>query len=125
MKSVIKYGLLSICFAISILMVMDIYFIAQCRTELENALEISMRNTLIASGLRPMYEMDEEAMEAELLREFALNIQTNADYTLEILDIRKEGLLDVGVRVAFTHLNGQKDERYIRKTMLIEAYDIP
>ena len=125
MSSIIKYGMLLICFVISMLMVMDTYFITQCKAEIEEALEISMRNTLTASAIHPMYTMDEEAMEAELLREFALNVNTDAEYTLDILNIKKEGLLDVGVTIVFTHLNGKADTRYIRKTMLVETYALP
>ena len=46
MKSVIKYSILMICFSVSILLVMDINSISQRKSEMEDAAEISMRNSL-------------------------------------------------------------------------------
>ena len=71
MKSVIKYSILMICFSVSILLVMDINSISQRKSEMEDAAEISMRNSLKAVGIHKMYAVDESGMEAELLREFA------------------------------------------------------
>lgn len=125
MKSVIKYSVLLVCFSIAVLMMMDINSISQRKNEMEDSVEISMRNTLKAAGIHQMYPIDAEAMEAELVREFASNINTDTDYTLHILDASSDGLLDVSITAAFTHMNGVADERTLRKTMIIEAYELP
>ena len=125
MKSVIKYSILLICFSVSILLVMDINSISQRKSEMEDAAEISMRNSLKAVGIHKMYAVDESGMEAELLREFASNINSDTDYTLRIMDISRDGLLDVELVADFAHMNGVRDQRTLRKTMLIEAYDLP
>ena len=125
MKSVIKYSILLICFSVSILLVMDINSISQRKSEMEDAAEISMRNSLKAVGNHKMYAVDESGMEAELLREFASNINSDTDYTLRIMDISRYGLLDVELTADFVHMNGVRDQRRLRKTMIIEAYDLP
>ena len=125
MKSVIKYSILLICFSVSILLVMDINSISQRKSEMEDAEEISMRNSLKAVGIHKMYAVDESGMEAELLREFASNINSDTDYTLRIMDISRYGLLDVELTADFVHMNGVRDQRRLRKTMIIEAYDLP
>ena len=56
MKSVIKYSILMICFSVSILLVMDINSISQRKSEMEDAAEISMRNSLKAVGIHKMYQ---------------------------------------------------------------------
>ena len=108
MKSVIKYSILMICFSVSILLVMDINSISQRKSEMEDAAEISMRNSLKAVGIHKMYAVDESGMEAELLREFASNIKSDVELTAD-----------------FVHMNGVRDQRRLRKTMIIEAYDLP
>lgn len=125
MKSVIKYSILLICFSVSILLLMDINSISQRKSEMEDAVEISMRNSLKAVGIHKMYAVDESGMEAELLREFASNINSDTDYTLRIMDISRDGLLDVELIADFIHMNGVRDQRRLRKTMIIEAYDLP
>ena len=125
MKSVIKYSILMICFSVSILLVMDINSISQRKSEMEDAAEISMRNSLKAVGIHKMYAVDESGMEAELLREFASNVNSDTDYTLRIMDISRDGLLDVELTADFVHMNGVRDQRRLRKTMIIEAYDLP
>lgn len=125
MKSVIKYSILLICFSVSILLVMDINSISQRKSEMEDAAGISMRNSLKAVGIHKMYAVDESGMEAELLREFASNINSDTDYTLRIMDISRYGLLDVELTADFVHMNGVRDQRRLRKTMIIEAYDLP
>lgn len=125
MKSVIKYSILLICFSVSILLMMDINSISQRKSEMEDAAEISMRNSLKAVGIHEMYAVDESGMEAELLREFASNINSDTDYTLRIMDISRDGLLDVELIADFVHMNGVRDQRRLRKTMIIEAYDLP
>mgnify|MGYP006964446827 FL=1 len=125
MKSVIKYSILLICFSVSILLLMDINSISQRKSEMEDAVEISMRNSLKAVGIHKMYAVDESGMEAELLREFASNINSDTDYTLRIMDISRDGLLDVELIADFVHMNGVRDQRRLRKTMIIEAYDLP
>ena len=117
MKSVIKYSILMICFSVSILLVMDINSISQRKSEMEDAAEISMRNSLKAVGIHKMYAVDESGMEAELLREFASNINSDTDYTLRIMDISRDGLLDVELTADFVHMNGVRDQRRLRKTM--------
>ena len=111
MKSVIKYSILMICFSVSILLVMDINSISQRKSEMEDAAEISMRNSLKAVGIHKMYAVDESDMEAELLREFASNINSDTDYTLRIMDISRDGLLDVELTADFVHMNGVRDQR--------------
>ena len=125
MKSVIKYSILLNCFSVSILLLMDINSISQRKSEMEDAVEISMRNSLKAVGIHKMYAVDESGMEAELLREFASNINSDTDYTLRIMDISRDGLLDVELIADFVHMNGVRDQRRLRKTMIIEAYDLP
>ena len=115
MKSVIKYSILMICFSVSILLVMDINSISQRKSEMEDAAEISMRNSLKAVGIHKMYAVDESGMEAELLREFASNINSDTDYTLRIMDISRDGLLDVELTADFVHMNGVRDQRRLRK----------
>ena len=104
---------------------MDINSISQRKSEMEDAAEISMRNSLKAVGIHKMYAVDESGMEAELLREFASNINSDTDYTLRIMDISRDGLLDVELTADFVHMNGVRDQRRLRKTMIIEAYDLP
>lgn len=47
-----------------------------------------------------MYAVDESGMEAELLREFASNINSDTDYTLRIMDISRDGLLSLSKDLA-------------------------
>lgn len=125
MNSIIKYGVLLISFTISILLLMDINSISQRKGEMEDAVEISMRNALKAAGINKMYQVSEEGMEAELLRELASNVNTDTDYTLRIFDVSVDGLLDVELVADFAHMNGAEDQRKLRRTMIIEAYDLP
>lgn len=125
MSSIIKYGVLLINFTISVLLLMDINSISQRKGEMEDAVEISMRNALKAAGINKMYPVSEEGMEAELLRELAGNVNTDTDYTLRIFDVSIDGLLDVELVADFAHMNGAEDQRKLRRTMIIEAYDLP
>lgn len=125
MNSIIKYGVLLISFTISILLLMDINSISQRKSEMEDAVEISMRNALKAACINKMYPVSEEGMEAELLRELAGNVNTDTDYTLRIFDVSVDGLLDVELVADFAHMNGAEDQRKLRRTMIIEAYDLP
>lgn len=125
MNSIIKYGVLLISFTISVLLLMDINSISQRKGEMEDAVEISMRNALKAAGINKMYPVSEEGMEAELLRELAGNVNTDTEYTLRIFDVSVDGLLDVELVADFAHMNGAEDQRKLRRTMIIEAYDLP
>ena len=108
-----------------LLVMLDIHSINLRKSEMQETASISMYNTLTGLGIHKMYEMDEAIMEAELIREFANNINTDSGYTLNVYDLSKEGLIDVGIIMDFIHLNGTKDQRSLRKTMILEEYSLP
>lgn len=123
MKSLIKYSALFMIFAITILIMLDISLVSLRKSELEDALKTSMYNVLKANSIDQMYEMDEEDMRVEFIREFANNINADSDIQVDICNISKNGLLDVQVTATFQHLNGEIDSQVIHKTMLVEEYE--
>lgn len=125
MKTMMKYSIILLCFVMVLLVMLDIHSITLRKSEMEETASISMYNTLTGLGIHKMYEMDEAIMEAELIREFANNINTDSGYTLNVYDLSKEGLIDVGIIMDFIHLNGTKDQRSLRKTMILEEYSLP
>lgn len=123
MTSVIKYSLLFIMFVCVLLICLDINSIDTRKTELQQTAEISMRNVLKGTTINKMYPMDDDEMNVELVRNIADNINTDSDLTINVLDINNQGLIDLNLITSFTHLNGVKDNRSIRKTMITEKYE--
>ncbi len=125
MKTMIKYSVILLCFVMVLLVMLDIHSITLRKSEMEEATSISMHNTLTGLGIHNMYEMNEDTMEAELIRGFVDNVNTDSNYVLDIYDLSEEGLIDLGVTIDFMHLNGIKDQRNLRKTMILEEYRLP
>lgn len=123
MKSVIKYSLLFIMFVCVLLISMDINSIDTRKNELQQTAEISMRNVLKGTTINKMYPMDKRLMNAELVRNIVENVNTDSDITINVLDINNRGIIDLNLISSFTHLNGVKDSRSIRKTMITEQYE--
>lgn len=123
MKSLIKYSALFMVFAITILIMLDISITSLRKSEVEDAIKTSMYNVLKANSIDQMYVMNEEDMRAELIREFANNVNTDSDLRIDICNISQSGLLDLQVTATFQHLNGMIDSRVIHKTMLVEEYE--
>lgn len=123
MKTVFTFGTLFLIFMITLLIQMDINSILTRKTELQDATQISMRNVLKANSINKMYEMTEEEMNVELIRNMAENINTDSEVRINILETNKNGLMDIVATSTFQHLNGVEGSRSIRKTMLVEQYE--
>lgn len=122
MKSILKYAGLCVLFICTLLTVHDISSITIRSEEMEEALQLSMRNTLKSSTYSPMYEVSEQEMKIELIRYLADNINTDGDFEVIIHQSDPIGLLDVKLRTLFTHDNGQNDMRELRRTLLVEKF---
>ncbi len=122
MKSLIKFAGLFLMFSVTILIVTDMNNTTARREEMEDALSLSMRNTLKASDIAVMYELDEQDMRSELIRNFAENINGDGTFTLIIHEASASGLLDVSVQETFMHNNAFTDTKTLRRTLLVERY---
>ena len=121
MKSIIKYACLFFLFTSTFLIMTDIEQRTTRKDEMEEALSISMRNTLKASTYSPMYEMDERDMQVELIRNLGENITTDSAFNIKVMGISKEGLLDIQLHALFTHNNGVLGSETIRKSLIVES----
>lgn len=122
MKSVVKYAGLFFLFICTILISVDIQTQTERRSELEDALALSMRNTLKASTFTPMYEMSESDMRIEFIRNFAENINGDGTFTIAVQRTSRLGLLDVKVQETFAHNNGREGQMNLQRTLLVEEY---
>lgn len=122
MKSILKYAGLCVLFLCSLLIVNDISSTTIRKEEMEEALQLSMRNTLKASTYSPMYDVYKQDMNIELIRNLAENINTDGDFEVIIHHSDPIGLLDVKLRTLFTHNNGQAGMRELRRTLLVEEF---
>ncbi len=120
MKIILKFSALYLMLLLTMLVMLDISFVRQRNTEMKDSLSNSMRTVLKGSNINVMYEMDENDMQVELIRNFAENINTDSDYQVQVLSVDKEGLLDVKVISSYEHLNGTLDTDEFRKTMIVE-----
>lgn len=123
MKSILKYAGLCVLFICSLLIESDIANTTLRKEEMEEGLQLSMRNTLKSSTYSPMYEVSKQEMNAEFIRYLADNINTDGDFEVIIHHSDPTiGLLDVKLRTRFTHNNGQEGMRELRRTSLVEKF---
>lgn len=122
MKSLIKFAGLFFMFLCTLLVMMDIDNVTARKSEVEDALSLSMRNTLKASNISPMYEMDSSHMRSELIRSFAENINGDGTFEVSIYEADSKGILDVHVKETFLHNNQQMGEETLHRTMIVEDY---
>lgn len=122
MKSVIKYGCLMIMFVATLLISLDISYTSRVKTELNDTAEISMRDVLKGKSINKVYEMDEKDMEAELIRNVAMNTNADNDLLISIYEIDEHGFVDMSITSSFKHLNGVDDKRMLRKAMIVEQH---
>lgn len=109
-------------FVVTILSVIDINYVSQLQSEMNDNAEISMRNVLKGKKINPMYTMSEKDMEIELIRNIGMNTNTDNEITVNIIGINENGMIDLSLKSNFNHTNGKKDNRTIRKTMIVEQY---
>lgn len=122
MKSILKYAGLCVLFICSLLIMNDISSTTLRKEEMEEALQLSMRNTLKASTYSPMYDMNKQDMNVEFIRYLANNINTDGDFEVVIHHSDPIGILDVKLKALFMHNNGQAGMRELRRTLLVESF---
>lgn len=122
MKSILKYSGLTVMAIITLLITMDINSVTTRKDEMEESLTVSMRNTLKATNIYSMYEISDEEMTAEFIRNFADNVNTDSDFDIYINETSTQGIIDAKVRSKFKHLNGENGSKEVRKTLISEEY---
>lgn len=120
MNKLIVFSSLSIMALISIFAVMNTNSNTDRKAEIEDSLTISMRDTLKATNVYKMYNINDQEMSAEFLRNFAQNINTDGDMDIYINESSTKGLLDVKVRETHTNINGKQTSEETRKTLILE-----
>lgn len=120
MNKIVLYSGVFFMFIIASLIRLDMYGVSSIKEELHNSLQISMRNVLKAKNINPMYEMSEEDMSIELIRNIGMNTNVDTQLEVHILEMNEQGLIDVAIRSKFQHLNGEEGEEILRKTMIVE-----
>lgn len=120
MNKIVLYSGVFFMFVIASLIRLDMYGVTSIKEELRTSLQISMRNVLKAKNINPMYEMSEEDMSIELIRNIGINTNIDAQLEVNILEMNEQGLIDVAIRSKFQHLNGEEGEEILRKTMIVE-----
>lgn len=120
MNKIVLYSGMFFMFIIASLIRLDMYGVSSIKEELHNSLQISMRNVLKAKNINPMYEMSEEDMSIELIRNIGMNTNVDTQLEVHILEMNEQGLIDVAIRSKFQHLNGEEGEEILRKTMIVE-----
>lgn len=123
MKSLIKFAGLFFMFICTILVILDIDHVSARHSEMEEALSLSMRNTLKASTYAPMYEMNEQNMRSEFIRNFAENINGDGVFEVSIYKANPQGILDIDVKESFKHNNDSLGNMSLHRTLLVE--DVP
>lgn len=121
MKSAIKLAGLFFMFSCTMLMILDMQNVTSRRDEIEEALSISLRNTLKASTLTPMYEMNTQDMQSEFVRNFVKNVNIDGEFDIIVNEVDERGIMDVKIRNYFTHNNGKPGVQEVRKTLLVET----
>lgn len=124
MKTIFKMSVLFLMFLITLLFVMNTNSISQRKIELSDSAENSMRNVLKAKNINHMYDMSEEDMSLELIRNLAMNMNTDGDLQIDIMEINENGLIDLSLKTKFKNLNGITGEKSIRKTMIADEVNI-
>ncbi|MEG1169026.1 MAG: hypothetical protein RSC93_07280 [Erysipelotrichaceae bacterium] len=123
MKTIIQYSVLTFIFLITLLLVMNISFISAMKSEMNDSIGISERNVLKANNINKIYELSEEEMTIELIRNIGSNTNVDKNMDVYVHDVKEEGLIDVSLKSTFEHLNGKEDVRTVRKTMIVEEYE--
>lgn len=123
MKSLIKFAGLFFMFICTILVILDIDQVSARHSEMEDALSLSMRNTLKASTYAPMYEMNGQNMRSEFIRNFAENINGDGVFEVSIYKANPQGILDIDVKESFKHNNDSLGNISLHRTLLVE--DVP
>lgn len=122
MKSLIKFAGLFFLFTCTLLIIGDVLGANERKEEIEEALSLSMRNTLKASDIAVMYDMDEQDMRSELIRNLAENINGEGTFTVIIHEASDKGLLDVSITERFRHNNAKVTSGILHRTLLVERY---
>lgn len=123
MKNAIKFACLFLMFMCVILVSVDMFGVQDRKQELEESVSLSMRNTLKASNVNKLYDVSDEEMSAEFIRNLADNINTDSALDIYINELSLDGIIDTKVRATFTHVNGQQGTREVRKTLILEDYE--
>lgn len=90
---------------------------------MNDSIGISERNVLKANNINKIYELSEEEMTIELIRNIGSNTNVDKNMDVYVHDVKEEGLIDVSLKSTFEHLNGKEDVRTVRKTMIVEEYE--
>lgn len=105
---------------ISILVVLDINYVAQSKSEVFEASDIAPRNVLTGETIDIMYPMNTLDMESELIREMCLNNNVDNDLMININKISEKGLIDMSTTTFIKHTNGVEDSKVYRKILISE-----
>ena len=119
-KSSIKFAGLFFIFCCTFLLVTNMQTQLHRQEDMEEALSISMHNSVKAAAYTPVYAMSNQDMQVELIRNLAENLHSDGTVDVIIYEAQKEGLLDVCLRSHFPHNNGVWDIEEVRKTLLLE-----
>lgn len=119
-KASIKFAGLFFLFCCTFLVIANMQTQLHRQEDMEDALSISMRNSVKAAAYTPLYAMTPQDMQVELIRNLAENLHSDGTIDVIVYEAQSEGLLDVGLRNHFTHNNGVWDTREVRKTLLLE-----
>lgn len=109
-------------FVVVILSIIDINYVSQTQSEMNDSAKISMRNVLKGKRISPIYPMTKNDMEVELIRNIATNINVENELIVNVLELNENGLIDLSLKSNFAHTNGVKDSRFTRHTMIVEQY---
>lgn len=124
MKNLIKYAGLTIMVLITMIVVMDINGVTTRQTEIEEGLTSSMYSTLKGTNVYKMYDISDEEMSAELLRNLAENVNTDSTLDVYVNGASNKGVLDVTLQASYNHLNGQADDIFARKTLIYDSVPV-
>lgn len=120
MKGIVAVSLIGLMGVATLSIAMDNSTVTTRKAELEDTLTTSMWNTLKASNIYQMYDVTDQEMSAELLRNIAENMNSDSALDIYIYERSNKGILDVELQGSFKHLNGQTGIRETRKTLVYD-----
>lgn len=120
MKGIVAVSLIGLMGVATLSIAMDNSSVTTRKAELEDTLTTSMWNTLKASNVYQMYDVTDQEMSAELLRNIAENMNSDTSLDVYIYERSNKGILDVGLQGTFKHLNGENGIRETRKTLVYD-----
>lgn len=124
MKNLIKYAGITIIALITLLVVMDINSVTTRQIEIEEGLTSSMYSTLKGTNIYKMYDISDDEMSAELLRNLAENINTDSTLDVYVNGASNKGILDITLQSTYDHFNGQTGLLTTRKTLIYDSVPV-